>query len=61
MKTIIKTSIEVTLILNSKEAFWLKSITQNPLVEGESEDDVKMRNLFFVSLPTFGELLPRGE
>lgn len=50
MKAEIKKKIEITIILTEAEADWLKGIVQNPLSTSESDDDYKMRAVFFTAL-----------
>lgn len=47
MKIDVNKTIEVIMILNENEAKWLKSIMQNPICDGESEKDRRMRKLFW--------------
>jgi len=53
MKTLIKKEVEITLVLNKKEAVWLRGMVQNPIgcdYEDEPERDSKMREVFWEAL-----------
>lgn len=46
--------IEVTIIMDSIEARWLKGIMQNPLLNSETSQDMRMRKMFWEILDTEG-------
>lgn len=46
---------EIKLVLNAKEALWLKTVMQNP-VGPEGSEDFNMRKAFFDALPGIQEL-----
>ena len=50
MEVIKETTINVTLVLNEREASWLKGYVQNPAYEHESEEDSMMRKEIFDNL-----------
>lgn len=49
--TTTKAAVEITLVLDEAEAYWLNSVMQNPLhgqpPEDESNQDSSMREKFF--------------
>ena len=46
----IKSYVKVTMVLDEDEAFWLKSLIQNPIHPEESPSDAKMRKAFWDAL-----------
>jgi len=53
MKARVKKDIEITLVLNEKEALWLKGLVQNPIgcsYEEEREEDRDIRHSFWDTL-----------
>lgn len=55
MKTQTKSEVEITLILNAREALYLKSLLQNPPCDlaDECPTDNIIRTLMFQALPDF--------
>jgi hypothetical protein len=53
MQNTTKQSVEVTLVLDEKEADWLHGVMQNPLhgqsPDDESPEDAEMRIKFFLA------------
>lgn len=47
MESKVSKKVTVTLVLSEEEAAWLHALVQNPLVDGESEQDTEMRKKFF--------------
>ncbi len=56
MKAIIKKTVEITLILTTKEAHWLKAKVKNEYGPNESNEDREIRNKIFNAIPPFSEL-----
>ena len=58
MKAKTRKNIEVTIIMDELEAYWLKGIMQNPLygqtLENEREQDSRMRQIFWDILDNEG-------
>jgi len=53
MKSTMKQTTEVTLIMNAREANWLRSIMQNPIAQKhdrELPEDAEMRKHFWNQL-----------
>lgn len=50
MKSFVKTTTTVTLVLNPDEVEWLKALMQNPLGPSEQVDDRRMREKFWDAL-----------
>lgn len=62
MKSEIKTTFEITLTLNAREASWLKAMTQNFLGYGdsglqESPEESSIRKAIFEALPSIQDLM----
>jgi len=54
MRVETRTDIEYHLFLNAREASWLMTYLQNPIIENEDEHTAKMRELFFIALQDQG-------
>lgn len=50
MEVEVKVVKTVTIVLNEREAKWLKSVMQNPLSTPEAELDKEMRHTFWDAL-----------
>lgn len=62
MKSKVKTEVQVTLTLNSREAHWLKCLVQSHVGTGaEDPEESKIRKDLWDALPSFEELLERPE
>ena len=53
---VVKTTTEVTLVLQENEVTWLKRVLQNPIMEIEEPGDSAMRHSLFNALPKVDKL-----
>lgn len=56
MKTELITKKEIVLKLSIRDAIDLKNLTQNPVLEIDSQEAIEFKKAIFEALPTFDKL-----